>query len=128
MIPQRNRYSGQSGPRYNYFDAALLGVPGAQDWQIAYHTPVLGLGRTGWQIDTQDPALAARLEASGIIARLARLGQPTISYSKQRRALQYSEDVTPRWAPTPERFGEQLELLLLLAQAAEQANKGATSL
>ena len=34
MSPDRNRYSGESGSRYNEFGIELLDVPGGQDWRI----------------------------------------------------------------------------------------------
>ncbi len=122
MIPNRNRYSGESGPRYNYFEIALLEVPGRQDWSIEYKTPLLGFGQTGWQIDTDDAALRDRLNASGVIDEIARLRPEEIRYQAKAKALLYSEDVTPVWVPTPDRFQEELELLLLLARVNGEVN------
>jgi hypothetical protein len=114
IMPGRNRYT-EGGGRYNYFDVALLDIPGQQNWRIVYQTALLGLGHTGWDIKTEDQILRVRLEEMGIMAELARLGTPTIEYSAQRHTLLYSEDITPRWVPTPERFQEALEMLLRFA-------------
>lgn len=114
MIPGRNRYS-ESSDKYNYFAVALLGVPGQEDWRIVYQTATLGIGHTGWHISTKDQTLATRLHDSGVMAALAHLGSPTIEYTVRSGQLQYSEDVTPRWVPTPERFQTALDLLLQIA-------------
>ena len=124
MVPNRNRYSGESEPRYNHFDVAVLDVPGRQDWEIEHHTAILGFGETGWRIRTDDELLKARLQASGIIETMTRFGCPTVTYRRQARKLEYSEDVTPQWIPTPERFQEELELLLLLEKVNQEVNSG----
>jgi hypothetical protein len=122
MIPNRNRYSGESGSRYNHFEIALLEVPGRQDWSIEYKTPILGFGQTGWQIDTDDAALRDRLHASGVINEIARMGPEEIRYQARAKTLLYSEDVTPLWVPAPGRFQEELELLVLLARVNAEVN------
>jgi hypothetical protein len=35
MVPNRNRYPGETGFRYNYFDVALLQTPGKSDWSLS---------------------------------------------------------------------------------------------
>lgn len=112
IVPNRNKYSGESGVRYNYFDVALTDEPGLHDWSIRYETALLSFGPPTWRINTQDKALRAALEQADLIATLARFGTPAIEYRRQQKQLIYSEDVTPRWLPTPDRFTEQLELLL----------------
>jgi hypothetical protein len=125
MIPNRNRYSGESGSRYNHFDVALLDVPGQQDWKIEHQTAILGFGQTGWRIVTKDKALEDRLNASGILHAISRFGAPEITYSARGGELQYSDDVTPLKAPPPERLQDQLELLLVLAKVNEEVNAAA---
>ncbi|HEX6904201.1 MAG TPA: hypothetical protein VF789_31115 [Thermoanaerobaculia bacterium] len=123
MVPDRNRYSeDSSGHRYNYFDVALLDMPGQQDWKIEHQTAILGFGQTGWRIVTKDKALEERLNASGILFAVSPFGSPEIAYSARDGKLQYSEDVTPQWIPTPERFQQELELLLTLAKVNEEVN------
>lgn len=122
MVPNRNRYSGESGHYYNHFEVALLEVPGRQDWSIEYKTPILGFGKTGWQIETDDAALRDRLIAYGVIHEVARFGSPEIKYQARAKTLLYSEDVTPLWVPGPERFQEELELLLRLAGVNGEVN------
>ncbi len=122
MTPNRNLYSGESGHRYNHFDVALLDVPGGRDWKIEYQTAILGFGQTGWRIVTRDKALEDRLNASGILFAVSNFGSPEIAYSARDGKLQYSDDVTPQWIPTPERFQQELELLLTLAKVNEEVN------
>ena len=57
------------------------------------------------------------------MAALERLGNPTIEYIARQRLLRCSEDITPRWAPTPERFREELELLGRLAALNREMNQ-----
>jgi hypothetical protein len=111
MIPGRNRYSGESGPRYNDFGIELLDVPGGQDWRI-----------DNSRVEMAEPALRQRLEASGILLMIQAFGAPTVSYSRAQRMLSYSEDAGSRWTPTPEHFEAELGLLLRLAQVNEEVN------
>lgn len=122
MIPNRNRYSGESGSYYNYFDVALLDVLGKQDWRIAYHAAILGFGKTGWQIEAADPALKERLQASEILNEITRMGSPEVKYQARDKVLLYSEDVTPLWVPSVGRFQEELELLVLVARVNREVN------
>lgn len=122
MTPNRNRYSGESGPRYNHFDVTLLDVPGGQDWRIEHQTAILGFGQTGWRVLTKDKALEDRLNASGILFTVANSGVEEVLYSARERKLLFAEDVTPQWTSTPERFQQELELLLTLAKVNEEVN------
>jgi hypothetical protein len=115
MVPQRSRYSGESGHHYNYFEVTLLEVAGQHDWSVAYKTPLMGFGAEGWHISAHDPDLAGRLQDAGVIERIAPFGAQEVSYRSHGRQLRYSEDVSPRVAPPPERFVAELELLLALA-------------
>lgn len=122
MVPDRNRYSGESGSRYNHFEVALLEVSGLQDWSVVYKTPVLGFGEYGWRIQTPDKALEARLLAAGVLQVVARLQCDTLEYKAKAQRLTCEQDITPQWVPTPERFRADLELLILLAQVNEKVN------
>lgn len=120
MAPKLNR-SSEGGDHYNHFEAGLEEVPGAEDWSVLYGEGFLGMGRKGWHVKTKDPALAARLETAGVLGLISPFGG-TASYDARQRRLLYREDVTPRWAPEPERFRQQLALLERLAAANEEAN------
>ena len=40
MVPNRNRYSGESGHTYNYFDIEIQDVPGGQGWSVVSDPPM----------------------------------------------------------------------------------------
>jgi hypothetical protein len=122
MMPGRSLYSGESGFRYNYFDVALLDVPGRQDWTFSYETSILGFGQDGWVIKTEDKALESALKSLDLVSLVAPFGSPTIEYSRQSKTLRLSEDCGPVWVPSPERFVAELELLLKLAELNATAN------
>jgi hypothetical protein len=122
MIPGRNRYTESSEHRYNHFDVALLDVAGRRDWSIGYHPTMLGLGKAKWQIEADDAALVERLRNRGLVDAVARLGQPTISFRAREGALQLSEDAGPHWIPPPERFEEELALLIELVAINAEVN------
>lgn len=111
MSPDRNRYSGESGWRYNEFGIELLDVPGGQDWRI-----------DNSRVEMAEPALRQRLEASGILLMIQAFGTPAVSYSRAQKMLSYSEDAGSRWTPTPEHFEAELGLLLRLAKMNEEVN------
>ncbi|HWM89580.1 MAG TPA: hypothetical protein VN493_02310 [Thermoanaerobaculia bacterium] len=112
MVPNRNRYSGETGPRYNYFEIQFPDVPGSQDWKVL----------EGYRIETKDQNLAERLQASGILAMIERFGSVDVEYRARQGALTYSEDVTPLWVPFPERFEQELSLLQVLARVNGEVN------
>jgi hypothetical protein len=122
LCPDRNRYQGESGARYNSFEIAVLNLPGAADWRLEWKSPILGFGPEGWQIDSADAAVAERLRAAGAVALVERLGTPTVVYSRSARTLQFEEDAGPVWTPAPERFREELDILLQLAEIQERVN------
>lgn len=124
MTPDRNRYTNETGFRYNYFEVAAMDVPGKQDWTLSYETSVLGFGQTGLQIKSKDKTLEAALNQAGVISMIAGFGNPTITYSRSTQMLTFSEDVTPQWIPTPERFIAELELLLKLVEVNQRVNTG----
>lgn len=111
MTPGRNRYSGESGFKYNEFGVELLDVQGGQDWRIE-----------DARITMAEPALRQRLEASGILLMLQAFGTPAVSYSRSQKKISYSGDAGSRWTPTPEHFEAELQLLLRLARLNEEIN------
>ncbi|HYE71934.1 MAG TPA: hypothetical protein VEF04_01330 [Blastocatellia bacterium] len=121
MSPDINRYS-DGGDKINYFEVAAMDVPGKEDWTLSYETAVLGFGQTGLQIKSKDKALEAALNQAGVISMIAGFGNPTIKYSRSSQKLTFSEDVTPQWIPTPDRFRAELELLLRLVEVNQTVN------
>lgn len=114
MAPGSNR-SHYSKERYNYFEVQLGHQPGRLDWRIAYQTSVPGLGKQGWQIEAT-LALADGLKEQGVLRQIQALGTPIVLYFQQQESLSLSEDVTPAWAPSPQHFKQQLDLLVGLAK------------
>lgn len=62
--------------------------------------------------------------AAGAVALIERLGFPAVVYSAREKTLLFSEDAGPVWAPMPERFREELDVLLQLAEIQERVNPG----
>lgn len=131
MTPNRNRYSNESGETYNHFDVSLADVPGRSDWQVAWKGGGrFGLGRESWHVESDDPLMAERLQRAGVLemirplaeARAVPPGIPSVCYRKSSSTLTYSEDAGSTWIPAPERFREQLTLLLRLAQINTEVN------
>lgn len=117
MQPQRNRHYDSSTDRYNYFAITLKDVAGQHDWRVYHDTKVFGVGRDGWQIDSDDDVLRARLDASGIAGVLAMLGTPQLKFDKDWHTLEFSNDITPNLVLTPTDFTDVLELLVRLKAA-----------
>jgi hypothetical protein len=116
MSPERNRYSFQAPDRFNEFDVTIEGAVGDQDWTLRYDTKVLGVGHDGWKVTIGDAATQARVEAAGVVAALAAFGTPKLEYFANTHSLRFTEDVTPRLVPTPERFRATLDLLVRLRE------------
>jgi hypothetical protein len=118
-----------TGVKYNYFDVALKGLPGRQDWTVDYRYTALGLGQPGWSVQTKDSALQAALEAAGVIGLVANFGQPPqhfhqppVEYRRASGTLLYRADVSPVVAPTPQQFEQMMALLTRLAEINAQVN------
>jgi hypothetical protein len=126
--------SADRSSRYNAFEVALQDVPGASDWSVTFGIHGMGqiLSREEtWRIEADDPALEARLQASGLIDALERFagagvrGYPTVRYAASAKRLTHRDSVYPGIAPPPAHFQKQLDLALRLAEINEQANPAA---
>lgn len=118
-----------TGVKYNYFDVALTGVPGRQNWSVDYRYTVLGLGQPGWSVQSKDGALKAALEGAGVIDLVANFGQPPrhfhqppVEYRQASKTLLYRADVSPVMAPAPQQFDQMMALLARLAEINAQVN------
>ena len=135
IVPDHNMYSSLtdtgSSPseRYNYFEVALTDVPGAADWRIAHGQKTLGIGQEGWRLQSADPAVEAGLTAANVVALVAAQGTPPrhmnlpiVQYQRSQGQLLYRADVSPRRAPTPEQFGQLVDMLLQLMEVNARVN------
>lgn len=121
--------SSSTGVKYNYFDVALTGVPGQHNWAVDYSRSVLGLGQSGWRIETKDSALQAALAAAGVTDLVASFGQPPqhfhlspVQYSRSEQTVRYRADISPAVAPSADQFGQMVALLARLAEINAQVN------
>ena len=128
LAPDLNQHE-DGGSKYNYFDVALTETPGGHDWAVDYVHRVLGLGRAEWRVVTKNPTLQAALEAAGVIDLIAPFGQPpghfampTVDYHRREASLRYRADISPAAAPSPERFGQMVAMLVQLAEINAQVN------
>lgn len=107
----------------NRFEVTAREVPGRLNWSVVWSDQFLGFGTTGFQIHADDPALAERLAAAGVLELAARLGRvDRVDFSAGARALTLREQVQPLWHPPPERFRLELDVLLELAAANAAVN------
>jgi hypothetical protein len=127
MAPNLNR-SIEGGLKYNRFEVAVDDVPGGSDWQVQYYTSFAGVGREGWHLEATDASVRERLERSGVLETVkARAGGvvtalPTVDYRKRESTLVYIEDAGPAWTPSPDRFRDQLALMMELVRLNAEAN------
>jgi hypothetical protein len=55
-----------------------------------------------------------------------RLGMPAIAYKAREKRLALSEDAGPVWVPAPERFRNEIDSLLRLAEVNQRVNPPAS--
>ena len=131
MTPNQNA-GANATLRYNYFDIALDSVRGECDWRVDYGVPVFGIGSEGWRVVADDTALAGRLRQAGVldIVEAMRAGASAappvapavLEYRQGPGTLTYREDAGTQWAPSPDRFRNQLAQLLRLANVNAEVN------
>ncbi len=125
MVPKRNRYSTDSNEHYNYFEAGLRDIPGKYSWRVEHQAGLLGLGigKTGWDVVSENKALETKLRDAAIVEEISRFLLMSVDYSPQRRILRLSEDVTPAWIPPTDRVRQEFELLLRLESINAALNR-----
>ena len=131
MTPNQNA-GANATLRYNYFDIAFESVQGECDWRVEYRLAVFGIGGDGWRIVADDTALAERLRRAGVLdivdtmragAHAAPPMAPAVlEYRERSGTLTYREDTGTEWAPSPDRFRNQLTQLLHLVDVNAQVN------
>jgi hypothetical protein len=110
MVPNRNRYPGETGFRYNYFDVALLETPGRSNWSLN-DRPV-----------SPDKALEQRLREASAMAVLDGTGPAEVIFDSKQRTLTFVQEMGPGWVPSPAQFVMQLDVLLRLAEINRAVN------
>lgn len=90
IIPTRNRYPGETGRNYNYFDVMVLDVEGNADWEISCEASSILSSRRGWDIKTVNKSLETALTGSGIISMIARRGAPKVEYRRMEPPIRRS--------------------------------------
>jgi hypothetical protein len=116
MTPERNLYSGESGPRYNDFAMSIENVQGAHDWTFEFDAPV-------WRVKADTTAVAQRLERAGIQEHLPGLGFPKVTYRRSTKLIEYQVDITPSLVPNPALFVRTLDFLIWLEGVNREANR-----
>jgi hypothetical protein len=110
MVPGRNRYPDETGFRYNYFDAALLEVPGKSDWTLK-DSP-----------HSKDKSLEQRLRDSPAVAILKAVGPAEVIYDSRQQKLTIIQEPGSGWIPSAAQFEIQLNTLLRLAEINAAVN------
>lgn len=109
--------------RYNRFVLRLFGLDGAASWQVMPH-------RHGWQIQTPDPELAARLGAAGLARMAADLRLPHddplpgISFDAAGHHVELNADAGPGAVPSPAELEALLAAVLAIAALNSSTNTG----
>ena len=124
--------SGESATSINAFYIEVLQLPGRENWRIKFYGP--GLLRQGPNAPfiEAETALGDRLKRAGVLEAVSKVSTPTegyvtVAYDARRQVLTYTDDVSPRWLPSPEAFAMQLVLAARLAAINAQVNPVASA-
>ena len=120
IYPNKRKYYFNRWDRYNYFSVAILELEGKKDWKVIYQQPAQK-GNSGFSI-VADEDLKQRLLNAGVLNLVTAVNNAGVSYYSGSRLLQLSDTVIQSWTPAPEKFKQELELLLKLAAINEQVN------
>jgi hypothetical protein len=123
MSPDISKYSGESGHYANFFTVALLDVPGADNFKITAAPSLPRFWHSEWRVDTTNGAVREALEAAHAVERVSAFGDVEVSYDRSARRLQFVEDVRPLKVAPRERFQQELDLLIDLAELTEPINR-----
>jgi hypothetical protein len=94
------------------------------DWAASFGDTSFLNPTKGWHIKCGDEALRRRLTEAGAFELIAQApGKPDVRYRADRGTLEYSLSVgVSSYAPTPDEFETQLNLLSRLADINEELN------
>jgi hypothetical protein len=120
IYPNKRKYYFNRWDRYNYFSVAILELEGKKDWKIIFKQPA-GKEKSGFSI-IADKELEQRLLNAGVLDLVTTVNNAGVGYYAGSRLLQLSDTVIQSWTPTPEKFKQELELLLKMAAINQQVN------
>jgi hypothetical protein len=123
MSPDVAKYSGDGGHHANWFTVTLLDVPGRDSFRITTAPSLPHFWRREWRVDAADVALREALAATSALARVSAFGEVEVSYDRSSRTLRFEEDVRPSKTPPRDRFQEELDLLIELADLVAPINR-----
>lgn len=124
MSPGVSKYSGESGHYANRFTVAVLDVSGAENFRITDAPSLPRFWQSEWRADAKNEVLRQALEAAGVVPRVSAFGEVEVSYNRSTRMLELVEDVSPLKVPPRERFQQELDLLIELADIVQPLNRG----
>jgi hypothetical protein len=120
--------SGESAQRFNAFHTTVLDVAGAASWRVRFHpTSLLGTGKR-LRIESEDAALAGRLDRSGALDAIAAVAVPSHDYvvaefDASSGTLMCTDDVSPRKVPAEAQLPHHLDLATYLADVNAHLNR-----
>lgn len=126
---KNDRWDSENSTGFNAFYIEAMGLPGQKDWSIKFHVSgLLGQGPKKLVIHTADQGLAERLAQTGVIEAVSRVSTPsedfvTVAYDARRKALTYTDDVSPKSVPAGEQFRAQLDLVIRLVEINAVVNR-----
>jgi hypothetical protein len=118
---------------FDAFYIEAMGLPGQSNWSIKFHVSgLLGQGPKKLVIHTADQGLGERLAQTGVIDAVSAVSTPsedyvTVAYDARRKALTYTDDVSPKSVPTGEQFRAQLDLVIRLVEINAVVNRPETA-
>jgi hypothetical protein len=120
IYPNKRKYYFSRWDRYNYFSVGILELEGRKDWKVVFKQSV-GSGKSGFSI-LAEKELEQRLRDAGMLTLVTSIDNAGVAYYAGSHLLQLSDTITGGWTPTPEKFKQELELLLKIAAINEQVN------
>jgi len=120
IYPNKRKFYFNRWDRYNYFSVAILDLDGKKDWKVIFKQSAVK-GNSGFSI-IADKELEQSLLNAGVLDLITSVNNAGVAYYAGSRLLQLSDTVIQSWTPSPEKFKQQLELLLNLAAINERVN------
>jgi hypothetical protein len=119
---QTNVGTGESARTLRTFRVQVLDILGRSNWVVRYYlTGLFGQGPLQLTLETNDLALAGRLEGRGVYEAVAAVAMPStyyapVDYDPWARTLLLVDDVSQQGLPKPETLVKHAELTVWLAE------------